>query len=357
MGILFSITGMCLLVLVLPIGSHFWQLRTGNDAKSVDALWYQVYFTETQSSVPQHTGFEQALIRDILGARTSVLVASFDFDLRGVADALLVAHRHGRSVQLFADAQNLEKPLTAFRVGELQRAGLAVRFDRRRAFMHNKFIVIDDHVVWSGSANLTVNDSLHNNNNMLRIQLDELAANYRIKFEALWDGKGGPYHPVLVPHPILRFGSTTIGTAFSPDDPIIDMIEGRIKAATRQIDILAFTFTSDQLAHALALARRRGVQIRVVFDQRSAKAAVSQYTFLERNGIEVQRAGGCYAMHNKVMIVDGVEVLTGSFNWTSAAQKANDENVLLIRNRSLASQYEQEYERILDQAHHPAHCP
>ncbi len=57
--------------------------------------------------------------------------------------------------------------------------------------MHNKFVVLDDATVWTGSWNVTVNDTFRNDNNMLRIADARIAQNYTSKFEALFAGPGG----------------------------------------------------------------------------------------------------------------------------------------------------------------------
>jgi len=52
--------------------------------------------------------------------------------------------------------------------------------------------------------------------------------------------------------------------------------------------------------------------------------------------------------HNKVMIIDGEAVITGSFNFTKAAEESNAENLLVIRDKKLAERYIknwQEHER------------
>jgi phosphatidylserine/phosphatidylglycerophosphate/cardiolipin synthase-like enzyme len=43
--------------------------------------------------------------------------------------------------------------------------------------------------------------------------------------------------------------------------------------------------------------------------------------------------------HNKVMIIDGETVITGSFNFTKAAEENNAENLLVIPDRKLADRY------------------
>jgi phosphatidylserine/phosphatidylglycerophosphate/cardiolipin synthase-like enzyme len=48
--------------------------------------------------------------------------------------------------------------------------------------------------------------------------------------------------------------------------------------------------------------------------------------------------------HNKIIVIDGETVLTGSFNFTKAAQEKNAENLLMIRDPTLAAQYTTNWE-------------
>jgi phosphatidylserine/phosphatidylglycerophosphate/cardiolipin synthase-like enzyme len=43
--------------------------------------------------------------------------------------------------------------------------------------------------------------------------------------------------------------------------------------------------------------------------------------------------------HNKIMIIDKETVITGSFNFTKAAQEKNAENLLILKSKELAKQH------------------
>jgi len=100
----------------------------------------------------------EAVLADLAAAHASVDLASFDFDIPAVTDALLHAAARGVVVRLVVDSENLDTPEVSEQTGRLQRAGIAVQFDRREPFMHNKFIVVDGVVAWMGSWNMTDNE-------------------------------------------------------------------------------------------------------------------------------------------------------------------------------------------------------
>src|SRR4051812_35372785 len=147
-----------------------------------------------------------AVLADLDAARISVDLASFDFDIPAVSDALLRAAGRGVLVRLVVDSENLDTPEVSQQTGRLQRAGIAVHFDRREPFMHNKFVVVDGNVAWMGSWNVTDNDTWRNNNNMLRFASRPIAADYTNEFEQLFDGRFGTGKSSATPYPRVRVG-------------------------------------------------------------------------------------------------------------------------------------------------------
>jgi len=78
-----------------------------------------------------------AVLADLAAARTSIDLAVFDFDIPAMTDALLRAAGRGVAVRLVVDSENLDTPEVSEQTGRLQRAGIAVQFDRREPFMHD----------------------------------------------------------------------------------------------------------------------------------------------------------------------------------------------------------------------------
>jgi phosphatidylserine/phosphatidylglycerophosphate/cardiolipin synthase-like enzyme len=319
----------------------------------------QVYFTRPGRALLGRGpagGLDATLAADIAHAQESIDLAFFDFDLPSVAAASIEARARGLSVRAVVDAENLGKPGVARLTGEMQTAGIPITFDRRAAFMHDKFVVIDRKGVWTGSWNATANDTFRNDNNMLRLADDRVADNYTRKFDLLFAGHGGPGHPAALPHPLVGVADYRIATAFAPDGDVTGQIVSTLRRARHSIEFLSYTFTSEPIADALVATRKRGVRVRGVVEQRNVRVAGSAVPKLKRVGVDVREDGNCGLMHDKVVVVDGRTVITGSFNWTRQAQAANDENVVLVDNGWLAQRYAGEFERIYAQAVHPMRC-
>jgi phosphatidylserine/phosphatidylglycerophosphate/cardiolipin synthase-like enzyme len=143
----------------------------------------------------------------------------------------------------------------------------------------------------------------------------------------------------------------TVQLAFTPWDNAEAMIVEAIRGAKQQILVQAFSFTSRALASALIAAKRRGLEVQVLADREQAYSGESsRIPELANAGIAVTLDVRYQSAHNKVMIIDAgaadAAVITGSYNWTYAAQYKNAENVLILRgNPDIVSAYAANWRR------------
>lgn len=310
-----------------------------DDAQADGPGSIRVYFAPCQSLNP--FGIDRALVRLIGGAKRSVVAAFYELELESVADALVAKHREGVEVRIVSDSDYVRRDA----VQACIQAGVPVVFDERAPFMHNKFCVVDGREVWTGSTNATDNCMYRNDNNSLLITSDRLAEDYTSEFDEMFTdrrfGKGK-----RTPYPEVQIDGTRVECYFSPDDDVQDAIERTIRDSKTEVDVLAFSFTSEPIAKALAGRIREGVRVRAVFDKTQAGSRYAQDEFLRERGADVRMDGNQYAMHDKVLIIDGEAVVTGSYNFSKAAETKNDENVLIVHSQAIAAQYRREFERI-----------
>jgi phosphatidylserine/phosphatidylglycerophosphate/cardiolipin synthase-like enzyme len=118
---------------------------------------------------------------------------------------------------------------------------------------------------------------------------------------------------------------------FSPDGGATDALVREIKVAQRQILVQAYSFTSAPIAQALAEAHQRGVVVRAILDKSNETAQYTGATFLANAGVRVLVDAKHAIAHNKIMVIDGVTIVTGSFNFTKAAEEHNAENLLILK--------------------------
>jgi len=138
---------------------------------------------------------------------------------------------------------------------------------------------------------------------------------------------------------------TVLGVYFSPNGGCESQIIEWIGRANRTIHVLIYSFTLDSISDALIEAYNRGVEVKVVFEKNQI-TKYSEYHKLKAAGIQVRNDTNPKSMHDKVMIIDGIIVLTGSFNWSANAERRNNENLIVIESIYVASVYEEEFYRI-----------
>lgn len=119
-----------------------------------------------------------------------------------------------------------------------------------------------------------------------------------------------------------------------------------IDSANSSVFVAVYTFTRGDLADALIRARLRGVDVRVIIEEENVAARGSEFERLRDSGVDVRIDGNSRLMHHKFMVIDGVIVVTGSYNFSAAAEDGNDENIVVIWDRSVASQYQAEFYRV-----------
>jgi phosphatidylserine/phosphatidylglycerophosphate/cardiolipin synthase-like enzyme len=114
--------------------------------------------------------------------------------------------------------------------------------------------------------------------------------------------------------------------------------------------VLSYTFTSRPIANAFIDARHRGVQVTIVADKSEQRDNHSEIATLARAGVPVYIDSRHAIAHNKVMVIDAATVITGSFNFTHAAEFENADNVLVIHHHpAIAAAYADNFQ------HHLSH--
>ncbi|MDB5310508.1 MAG: phospholipase [Gemmataceae bacterium] len=138
---------------------------------------------------------------------------------------------------------------------------------------------------------------------------------------------------------------------FSPKGGCTAALVGELAAARREILVQAYSFTNPDIAQALIAAARRRVRVVVLLDRSNETESYSALGDLKTHGLEVWIDAEHAIAHNKVMVIDGRTVVTGSFNFTRQAENENAENLLILRNHlDLASQYRANFHS------HRGHC-
>lgn len=259
--------------------------------------------------------------------------------------------------------------------------------------MHHKFVVVDQQTVIVTSSNFTTSDahgdlgtpsSRGNANNLLRISSPELAALFTQEFNLMWgDGPGGkpdsrfgtnkPFRAVQR----LAIGANQVAVQFSPSRAAIPwnqtsngLIGQTLGDAKQAIAMALFVFSDQQLVNGLEPLQQQGVEIRALIEPGFAYRSYSEG--LDMMGIAlaedckyepenhpwrspitsvgVPRLAPGDMLHHKFGVVDQQTVITGSHNWTTAADRGNDETLLIVHNPVVAAHFQREFERLYQDA-------
>jgi len=131
---------------------------------------------------------------------------------------------------------------------------------------------------------------------------------------------------------------------FSPNGGCTQAIVQELDKAKVSILVQAYNFSHAEIAKALLKAQKRGVRVEVILDKGQRKIKYSSAKFFLNQGIPTKIDAAHGKNHNKIIIIDGETVITGSFNFTRAAEEKNAENLLIIRDKALAGKYVQNWE-------------
>lgn len=314
--------------------------------------WYEIYFTNPTCPPEEERtgGLDEFIAEDLATAQVQVDIAAFDLDAEPIVQALINLEDQGIVVRAVTDEDNSE--LSS--INRLRRNGISVVEDKRRALMHNKFIVIDGRYVWMGSLNFTTNGVYCNNNNLVRFDSPELAANYMAEMDEMYDEQAfGPTSPENTPNEEIIINGISVQNYFAPEKELAPIIARTVASAQEEILFMAFTFTDDQIGEALLGRGDAGTKIQGVFETTGSELDFSYYTIMKEAGlpsVEVRQDGNNRIMHHKVIIVDRETVIFGSFNFSDSANRRNDENIVIVRDPTFTSFFVEEFGFVWDEA-------
>lgn len=126
---------------------------------------------------------------------------------------------------------------------------------------------------------------------------------------------------------------------FSPNGGAQEAVVKEINGAKKSIFVQAYSFTNQPIAKALVEAQRRGVAVYMILDKSNRTTKYSAADFTDHFGVDTYIDDKHAIAHNKVMIIDKESVITGSYNFTKAAENSNAENLLVIHSPMLADVY------------------
>lgn len=334
-------------------GADGLTLYTMPRATGASRGFWQVYFTAPDGSRDPATytgGLDHILAAQIELVRATLDIAAYEFNSPALTNAVIRAHQRGVRVRVVTDDEaGLNDPTQT--IQDFVAAGIPVVDDQRTALMHNKFMILDSTTVWTGSWNYTVNDTYRNNNSALVLRSRNAVNNYQAEFDEMFVNREfGPRSPSQTPNPSFTQDGIPISIYFSPEDNVIGNIDSVLAGAQRSIRFMAFSYTQQDMADIMLGRARSGVDVRGIFERTGSETRFSQLTPMFCAGLSVRQDGNPFVMHHKAIVLDAETVLVGSFNFSANATNSNDENLVVIRDATIAAQYLAEFDRRFAQA-------
>ncbi|MDB9312141.1 phospholipase D-like domain-containing protein [Spirulina sp. CS-785/01] len=280
----------------------------------------------------------------------------------------------------------------------LKNAGIPVLDDtadgsKGSGLMHHKFMVVDNFTIITGSANWTLSgihgdldtpESRGNANNLLHLQNVALAEIFTAEFNQMWgDGVGkqpdsrfGVQKKYRSPQRVM-VGETPVTVQFSPTSETQPwpqssngLIAARLQQAQSAVNLALFVFSDQRIVNTLQSRHQQGVTVQALIDRSFAfrnysegldmlGVALPQNCQYEKNNqpwtnsittVGIPQLAEGDKLHHKFGVMDGQTVITGSHNWSAAANKTNDETVLILENPVVAAHYEREFQRLYQTA-------
>lgn len=289
-------------------------------------------------------------------AEQTLDIAVYNNNRTDLTNAVKAAHARGVRVRYIAALDGSNTALNP-------PPDFPVVFGNELAIMHHKFMIIDADIpekawVMSGAMNWTNQNIKTDFNNVVFIQDQSLARCYEMEFEEMWGSDGafpdilkgrfGPAKQNNTPHQFL-IGGRLVESYFSPSDQTTAQIERVLRSAQSEALFATFSFTKNELGNALVDVHQTGVPVRGIME--NINDSGSEYNHLLANGVLVKHHNLTGEFHHKYTVVDAYDtnsdpvVLTGSHNWSNAAENINDENTLIIHDADIAALFKAEFEK------------
>ena len=287
-----------------------------------------LYFSKTKGAYYKG-GVDNIIIKDISDANSTIDMEMYYLTNKNITSSLIKAKKRGVDIRIFTD----DKKIKSKRYKYLSSYNIEIKDDNNsKAIMHNKIVIIDKNITWIGSGNYTVFAFYRNYENFIRIESSKIGEYYSSKFNSLYNNQNINIKP---------YTDNKLEIYFSKDGNIENVIIKNISKAEISIDIMMFAFTNKKIANALLKAKKRGVEVKIILDrvQNRYQRKYSVYNYLKDKGIDISLENSKRKLHNKVMVIDEKIVITGSYNYTKQANLMNNENILVIKDDIIATEY------------------
>jgi len=130
---------------------------------------------------------QKEIIKNINQAEAFINIAMYIFTDREIALPLIKAQERGIKVRLYLDKEQVDYKYSQSRL--LVQKGIKTRISTNNYIMHNKFAIIDNRILLTGSYNWTFSANHRNDENLMVIDDPEIIEIFQNQFVNLWTNK------------------------------------------------------------------------------------------------------------------------------------------------------------------------
>ena len=326
---------------------HKYNLKTVNSSVSTYPLTrssgsIRMYLTDLTSTLKPNNSCDTQVCHEVLNqinkSNSSIDIALYGWDDNPVIyNALVRAKARGVKIRIVYDtSSNSYYP----KLSNFVKIANEKSTDSPKILMHNKFMIFDNSSIITGSMNFAKTGfSGFNSNCIFFINSKEIANMYEKEFNQMLQGK---FHnsKSQISHTTVVLGDTKVTPLFSPKDKIItNNVLPLIQNAKKYVYIPTFIITHEELTNELINAKKRGVDVKLIIDATNVYSRKSKIKELRSAGVPVKVENYAGKMHSKSIIIDDEYIVAGSMNFSNSGENKNDENVLIIENKTLARYY------------------
>lgn len=302
----------------------------------------RMYLTDLTSTLKPNNSCDTQVCHEVLNqinkSNSSIDIALYGWDDNPVIyNALVRAKARGVKIRIVYDtSSNSYYP----KLSNFVKIANEKSTDSPKILMHNKFMIFDNSSIITGSMNFAKTGfSGFNSNCIFFINSKEIANIYEKEFNQMLQGK---FHnsKSQLSHTTVVLGDTKVTPLFSPKDKIItNNVLPLIQNAKKYVYIPTFIITHEELTNELINAKKRGVDVKLIIDATNVYSRKSKIKELRSAGVPVKVENYAGKMHSKSIIIDDEYIVAGSMNFSNSGENKNDENVLIIENKTLARYY------------------
>lgn len=325
---------------IVPINQNLLKETSGSIA---------IYHTDYTKHLKPDSGCETTVCKEFVklvnSSSTSIDIAIYGYEnIPQITKALENAKSRGVKIRFVYD--EAPNPFQTFYknnniIADIADVSKSDKYSVEAAkLMHNKFIIFDNKIVYTGSMNFSPSGlSEFDINDVAIINSDLVARLYTMEFEQMLDGK---FHNRKIKHNFdnkFIMGDSIVEVYFSPQYNSAQRLIQLINSAKTTIYMPTFLITHKDIANSLLLAHKRGVEVKIIMDANSLNTQNSKHQILRESGILLKTENYAGKLHSKGIVIDESYVVIGSMNFSNSGNNKNDENMIIIQNNRLAKNY------------------